>query len=248
MRFDVITIFPDFFVGPLDHGMVRRARERSQISVAIHDLREHTTDRHRSVDDAPYSGEGGMILRVEPLVAAVRSLLDGGQVRASIVLLSPQGRPLDQSVVTRLAKQDRLVLVCGRYEGVDARVPELCGAEEISVGDYVLSGGEMAACLVIEAVTRLLPGVLGCETSASEESFTTGILDFPQYTRPVTFEGQEAPPVLLSGDHAKVRRWRRKQALLATLRRRPDLLLRASLDDEARRLVEEIRGEIAPAS
>ncbi|MFN7975256.1 MAG: tRNA (guanosine(37)-N1)-methyltransferase TrmD [Acidobacteriota bacterium] len=248
MRIDIVTIFPAFFAGPLDHGMVRRARERGQLAVTVHDLRDHATDRHRSVDDAPFAGDGGMILRVEPLVAALRSIRAADPARhPAVLVLSPQGEPLDQRMVETLARREGLVLVCGRYEGIDARVAEIAGALEISVGDFVLSGGELAACVVVEAVTRLLPGVLGCDRSAAEDSFATGILDFPQYTRPAAFEGHDVPEVLLSGDHAKVRRFRKKQALLGTLRRRPDLLLRASLDAEAREILEELRVEVSAA-
>lgn len=246
-RFDIITIFPDLFAGPLGHGIVRRARERGLIDVRVHDLRDHAHDRHRSVDDAPFGGEGGMVMRPEPLLEAVEALhAQAGGGRSPVLILSPQGDALDQHLVEELERSGRLILVCGRYEGIDERVRTLLAAREISIGDYVLSGGELPALIVVEAVTRLLPGALHSERSAEQDSFTTGLLDHPHYTRPAEVRGLRVPEVLLSGDHARILRHRRKEALYQTLRRRPDLLMRATLDEPDRALLDEIRSEIAP--
>ena len=259
MRFDIVTIFPEFFAGPLDYGIVRRAREAALIDVRVQDLRTFTHDRHRTVDDRPFGGGEGMVLKPEPLFEAVESLLGRSTPPAStepdsiaVVLLSASGKLFRQAAARRLAGLDRIVLLCGRYEGVDERVAQHLATEELSIGDFVLSGGELAAALVVDAVTRLLPGALGNEASALHESFSdlraanpldTGaispdpisaaspsagtqplLLDFPHYTRPAEFRGWAVPEVLLGGNHEEIRRWRHRMALEKTRRNRPDLL------------------------
>ena len=251
MRFDLITIFPEFFSGPLDHGIVRRAREAAIVQIHVQDLREFTKDRHRTVDDRPFGGGEGMVLKPEPLFDAVESLLGHGvgdsasrepsDVNTAIVLLSAAGKLFDQETARRYAKLQRLIFVCGRYEGVDERVAENLATEELSIGDFVLSGGELAAMLVIDAVTRLLPGALGNEASSQNESFSDqstvasgrgasitrhSLLDFPHYTRPAEYRGWKVPEVLIGGNHAEVAKWRREAALEKTRRNRPDLLLK----------------------
>ena len=251
MRFDLITIFPEFFSGPLDHGIVRRAREAAIVQIHVQDLREFTKDRHRTVDDRPFGGGEGMVLKPEPLFDAVESLLGHGvgdsasrepsDVNTAIVLLSAAGKLFDQETARRYAKLQRLIFVCGRYEGVDERVAVHLATDEISVGNFVLSGGELAAMLVIDAVTRLLPGALGNEASSQNESFSDqstvasgrgasitrhSLLDFPHYTRPAEYRGWKVPEVLIGGNHAEVAKWRREAALEKTRRNRPDLLLK----------------------
>jgi tRNA (guanine37-N1)-methyltransferase len=261
--FEIVTIFPDFFRGPLDYGIVRRAREAGLVEIKVHDLRDFTTDRHRTVDDRPFGGGEGMVLKPEPLFKCVESL--GVAPRAqrmerssaeSVILLSPQGEMFTQAVAQDLAASKRIVLICGRYEGVDERVAEGLADREISVGDYVLSGGELAAAVIIDTVTRLMPGALGNEASAQQESFTAaqkagsegpdstcgsgGLLDYPHYTRPAEFRGMAAPQVLIGGNHEQIRKWRRRKALEKTLRNRPDLLARRTLSVEDRKVLAEI--------
>ena len=228
MRIDVVTIFPEFFAGPLDAALLGKARARGVIEVAVHDLRAHTTDRHRTVDDDPFGGGPGMVMKPEPWFAAVEAL-DGWE-RARRILLSPAGRSFDQRLAEELATGAHLILMCGRYEGVDERVAEGLATDEVSIGDYVLAGGETAALVVIEAVSRLVSGVVGDPASLVEESFTTGLLDCPHYTRPAEFRGMAVPEVLLNGNHAEIERWRRERALERTRRRRPDLLERRPAD------------------
>jgi len=241
MLFHIITIFPRFFDGPFDYGIVSRAKSNGLIGIELHDLREHTFDRHRTVDDRPFGGDEGMVLKIEPLFLALEKIRGGQQnKRVRTVLLSAQGKKFDQSTASRLASYDEVALVCGRYEGVDERVSEHLADEELSVGDFVLSGGEWACGIVVDAVTRLLPGALGNEASAEQESFRPsgsgrlGILDCPHYTRPAEFRGWQAPQVLLSGNHERIRKWRRKAALEKTWRNRPDLLEGARLSEEDR--------------
>jgi tRNA (guanine37-N1)-methyltransferase len=242
VRFDIITIFPDFFTSPLEESIIRRARERGLIDVRVHDLREHTTDRHRVTDDYPYGGGAGMVMKPEPIFAAVEALkADSGNLK--VVLLSPRGRVWNQDLAQEFSGEEGLVLICGRYEGEDERVRLALADEEISIGDYVLTGGETAAMAVLESVARLVPGVVGAAESVERESFTTGILDYPHYTRPADFRGMEVPPVLLSGNHADILRWRRKEALRATMERRPDLMEKIELSPEDNRLIEEILRE-----
>ncbi len=295
MIFDVVTIFPEFFKSVLEHGLLKRALAGGHVHIRFHDLRDFTDGRHRTVDDRPFGGGPGMVLKPEPIFRAVDALKakpPGGSF--PVILLSPQGRLLKQAVAEELAQEGRVVLICGRYEGVDERVAANLATDELSIGDYVLSGGELAAAVVMEAVTRLLPGVLGNEESREQESFAPvaavgvypqerdrrdaghedrvaavgacppwvaaatavegppgqdrrafgerqGLLDFPQYTRPADFRGWQVPEVLLSGNHQQIRRWRRRQALLKTWRKRPDLLENLSLGEDERQMLDEIR-------
>lgn len=230
LRFDIITIFPDFFREAIDCGIVRRARKAGLVDIRAHDLRQWTTDRHHVVDDRPFGGGDGMILKPEPIFAAVEGLTGSARredftPETRVVLLSAQGRVFSQALAQDLSKNtSRVVLICGRYEGVDERVSEALATDEISIGDYVLSGGEPAAMVVVDAVVRLLPGALGSETSAVFESFSERLLDHPQYTRPPEFKGMKVPEVLLSGNHAEIERWRKEAAQAKTRRNRPDLL------------------------
>jgi tRNA (guanine37-N1)-methyltransferase len=229
MQIDIITIFPDYFREAFDYGIIRRACAAGLVSIQTRDLRAFTSDKHHVVDDRPFGGGDGMVLKPEPIFAAVQSLV-GANRRESIAagrrvaLLSPQGKPFMQSLAAEFANCEQLVLICGRYEGVDERVADALVTDEISIGDYVLSGGEAAALVVIDATVRLLPGALGSETSNVNESFSGGLLDCPQYTRPPEFEGMRAPEVLLTGHHAEIARWRREAAQEKTKRNRPDLL------------------------
>jgi len=296
MRFEIITIFPGFFAGIFEHGIVRRAQAEGLVSVKTHDLREFTHDRHRTVDDRPFGGGEGMVLKPEPLAEALESLgigakdkrvtADGGACSPThapkdlrmdgapnavgdeedatrVVLLSAQGRPFTQAVARELAGIERVVLICGRYEGVDERINQLYCDVELSIGDYVLSGGELAAAVVVDAVMRLVPGVLGNDASGEFESFgvadadiassesgvprsqhgSGGLLDYPHYTRPAEFGGMRAPEVLMNGDHQQIRKWRREQQLRKTLKNRPDLLKGAALSDEDQRLLDAMAGE-----
>ncbi|HEY3579385.1 MAG TPA: tRNA (guanosine(37)-N1)-methyltransferase TrmD [Pyrinomonadaceae bacterium] len=230
LRFDIITIFPEFFREAIDCGIVRRARNAGLVEITAHDLRQWTTDKHHVVDDRPFGGGDGMVLKPEPIFAGVEALTGATRrqdlpAKTRVVLLSPQGEVFSQSLAQDLSQEAwHLVLLCGRYEGVDERVSEALVTDEISIGDYVLSGGEPAAMVVIDAMVRLLPGALGSETSAVFESFSEGLLDYPQYTRPPEFRGMKVPEVLLSGNHAEIARWRREAALEKTRRKRPDLL------------------------
>jgi tRNA (guanine37-N1)-methyltransferase len=268
MKFEIVTIFPDFFRGPLDYGIVRRAHNASFIEILIHDLRAFTTDRHKTVDDRPFGGGEGMVLKPEPLFECVESLglasreqRVAGAVKETVVLLSPQGRMFTQSVAEEMAQLERIVLICGRYEGVDERVAEGLADREISIGDYVLSGGELGAAVIIDTITRLVPGALGNEASARQESFSGvqkadvdgpdstcgsgGLLDYPHYTRPAEFRGMAVPEVLVGGNHEQIRKWRRGKALEKTLQHRPDLLERQPLSKEDKKFLAEIsRNEI----
>ena len=229
LRCDVITIFPEFFSQSIDCGIVRRARNAGLVDIKAHDLRQWTTDKHHVVDDRPFGGGDGMVLKPEPIFAAVEALTGVGRKEdftpeTRVVLLSAQGRVFSQSLAHDLSNASRIVLICGRYEGVDERVADALATDEISIGDYVLSGGEPAAMVVIDAVVRLLPGALGSDTSAVFESFSEGLLDYPHYTRPPEFRGMKVPEVLLSGNHAEIERWRKEAAVAKTRRNRPDLL------------------------
>lgn len=244
LRIEIVTIFPRMVLPPLEDGIVRRAVDRGLVSIHVHDLRDFTDDKHRSVDDAPFGGGPGMVMKAEPFLNAVEFALPGGAGPAdAVVLLSPRGRPFDQATAVRYASLDRLVLLAGRYEGIDERVRELAATEEVSLGDFVLTGGEVAAAAVVEATVRLLPGALGDEASAEADSFADGILDCPHYTRPAEVRGLKVPDVLLSGDHQKVQRWRRKEALRATRERRADLLSRVRLDPADTALLREVEDE-----
>ena len=273
MRFEIVTIFPGFFAGIFENGILRRALAEGLVTVGVHDLRAFTHDRHRTVDDRPFGGGEGMVLKPEPLAEALASLGipprperqtgDDASPRPRVILLSAQGRPFTQALARELATEERVVLVCGRYEGVDERINQLYCDMELSIGDYVLSGGELAAAVVIDATMRLLPGVLGNEASGEFESFGVadaeiavaedgvprsqhgagGLLDYPHYTRPADFSGLRVPETLLNGDHAQIRRWRREQQLRKTLANRPDLLEGATLSKDDRKLLDAIRSE-----
>lgn len=243
MKFDVVTIFPRMVVGSLAEGVLGRALESGVLDVRVHDLREFTSDRHRVVDDVPYGGGPGMVLKVQPLVDAMEWIRRERGDPSAVVLLSPQGRAFTHAEARRLSGLPHVVLVCGRYEGTDERVRAHLATEELSIGDYVLTGGELPALVVIDAVARFVPGVVGDDASVEGDSFVRGLLDYPHYTRPAEFRGMKVPDVLLSGHHGEIRRWRKQQALRRTLERRPDLLERATLDEEERGLLQALMRE-----
>jgi tRNA (guanine37-N1)-methyltransferase len=237
MQFDIVTIFPQMVEAALAEGIVRRAADRDVIALRVHDLRTFTNDRHRTVDDVAFGGGPGMVLKPEPLFRAVEAIRERHGAADAVILTTPQGRPFTHVEAVRLSRLRHLVLLCGRYEGVDERVRERLATDELSIGDYVLSGGELPALVIVDAVARLVSGVVGDEQSVENDSFARGLLDFPHFTRPAEFEGHPVPEVLLSGHHAEIRRWRKRQALQRTLERRPDLLARAELDDEEREIL-----------
>jgi tRNA (guanine37-N1)-methyltransferase len=272
MKIDILTIFPDFFRGPLDYGIVRRARETGLVDIGIHDLRAFTKDKHRTVDDRPFGGGEGMVLKPEPIFECLESMGDvaargvrlGSGAKQSVILLSAQGRRHNQAMAAELSVLDRIVLICGRYEGVDERISEHLADREVSIGDYILSGGELGAAVIVDTVTRLIPGAVGNSNSTRQESFTAelasearatytadsgpsstcvsgGLLDYPHYTRPADFRGMVVPEVLMNGNHDEIRSWRRKTALAKTLRNRPDLLERVALTADDRELLNEIK-------
>ena len=241
MTVDLVTIFPAMIEQPLAAGVLGRAIGNGTLDVRVRDLRDFTTDRHRVVDDVPYGGGPGMVLKPEPLFRALDAVEADRGTPLTVVLTSPQGRPFTQAEAQRLSRVDHLVLLCGRYEGIDERVRERV-TEEISIGDYVLSGGELPALVILDAVARLVPGVVGDEQSVAEDSFSRGLLDFPQYTRPAEVGALKVPDVLMSGNHADIRRWRKREAVSRTLERRPDLLADADLDDEERAILRELKG------
>jgi tRNA (guanine37-N1)-methyltransferase len=267
MKADIVTIFPDFFSGPLQHGITRRAQEMGLAAIEVHDLRKFTHDRHRTVDDRPFGGGEGMVLKPEPLFECLESMnlaprgdRLAGTAKQSVILLSAQGKRFTQKTAGYMASLDRIVFLCGRYEGVDERVADFLADRELSIGDYVLSGGEIAAAVVVEAIVRLLPGAVGNEASTQQESFTVeatakgsngadstcgsnGLLDYPHYTRPADFRGIAVPEALMSGNHEEIRRWRRQRALDKTLRNRPDLLEGAVLNDEDKKYLAGINRE-----
>jgi len=245
VQFDIVTIFPGMIDAGLAGGVVGRGIANGLIELRVHDLRDYTTDRHRSVDDVPYGGGPGMVMKPEPLVKAVEKIRTTRGAPGVIVVTSPQGRPFTQREAERLAAVGHAAILCGRYEGMDERVLALVGAEELSIGDYVLSGGELAALVIVDAVSRLVPGVVGDGQSVEEDSFSRGLLDYSHYTSPAEFGGLKVPDVLLSGHHAEVRRWRKKEALALTLARRPELLAHAVLDEEERALLDELQQESA---
>ncbi len=245
MRFHVLTIFPAIFASYLGEGILARAQERDLLAVNLHDIRDYTHDRHRSVDDYPYGGGPGMVMKPAPLFEAVESIRASGQLAQSspVILLTPQGRTFTQPVAEELASHDELALICGRYEGIDERVARHLATDAISIGDYILGGGELAAMIIIEAVSRLLPGVVGSAESPANDSFTTGLLQEPLYTRPANFNGLEVPQILLSGHHAEIDRWRRRQSLRRTFLNRPDLLANlpeGALSDDDRRFLDHL--------
>ncbi len=229
MHFDIFTLFPDMFQGPFSESMLKRAQERGLLSIVLHNIRESTSDKHHIVDDYPYGGGAGMVMKPEPIFTAVEAIYHGGP----IILLSPQGRLFNQQLARTLAQEARVTLICGHYEGVDERVREHLVTDEISIGDFVLTGGELAAMIIVDATSRLLPGVLGGEWSTLEESHSGGTLEYPHYTRPPEFRGWRVPDVLLSGNHAEIARWRRKEAIRRTRIRRPDLYEKLDLSSKA---------------
>jgi len=246
MRVDIVTLFPSMFKGPFEESIIKRAQEKGLLSIHFCNPRQFTYNRHHTVDDAPFGGGGGMVMKPEPIFEAVEKIKE--EIKPSkgkVILLSPQGTLFNQEKAKELAKQENLILICGHYEGVDERVREHLAEEEISIGDYVLTGGELAAMVVVDAVARLLPGVLGCENSAKEDSFYSGLLEYPQYTRPAEFRGWKVPEVLLSGNHELIRKWRRRKMLERTLRRRPELLKKVKLSEEDKKLLREIKDNIS---
>jgi len=243
VKFDIVTIFPRMFDQTLAEGVVGRGIESGRVDVAVHDLRDFTTDRHRTVDDVPFGGGPGMVLKAEPLFAAVDRIRATRGEPGAVLLTSPQGRRLTQAGAERLRELGHVAILCGRYEGVDDRVRQHLATEEISIGDYVLSGGELAALVIVDAVSRLVPGVVGDAGSVAADSFARGLLDYPHFTRPAEFRGWTVPDVLLSGHHGRIEAWRRREALRRTLRARPDLLAGATLDDDERRVIRELSEE-----
>jgi tRNA (guanine37-N1)-methyltransferase len=260
MRIDIITIFPEMFVGPFEQGIIRRAQQKNLVAIQVHNLRDFTSDKHQMVDDRPFGGGEGMVLKPEPLFTAVETLTGIATATetattpttsstpatattptTATILLTPQGRPLQQSLAQELSCYQQLLLICGRYEGVDERVTTQLVTHEISIGDYVISGGELAAMVVVDAVVRLIPAVVGCAESIVNESFSSGILDCPVYTRPASFRGWAVPAVLQQGNHQEIARWRRQQALAKTYRQRPDLLLKVDLSVEDLKFLAELR-------
>ena len=242
MRIDILTLFPGFFAGPWDESIVKRAREAGVLDIQVHNIRDWAEGKHRVCDDYPFGGGPGMVMKPEPLVDAIEAIRAMGEAGGPVVLLTPQGRVLDQALVRELAGERRLLLVCGHYEGVDERVVERAITHEISIGDYILSGGEPAALVLLDAVARLVPGVVGSGESLVEESHSAGLLEYPQYTRPADFRGIRVPDILLSGHHAEIARWRRQQRLLRTAQRRPDLLAQAEITDAERAWLREQLG------
>jgi tRNA (guanine37-N1)-methyltransferase len=240
MHFDVFTLFPTIFVGPLQESILKRAQEMGRLSVALHNIRDYATGKHSITDDYPYGGGGGMVMKPEPIFTAVESILDEALHDTPVILTSPQGRLFNQEIARELSEHERLAVICGRYEGVDERVRKALVTDEISIGDYVLTGGELPALVLIDAVTRLLPGVLGDVGATFDDSHTSGLLEYPHYTRPPEFRGHAVPDVLLSGHHARIARWRRREALRRTWERRPELLERAQLTGEDREFLAEL--------
>jgi len=236
MRIDILCLFPEMFASPLDQSIIKRARERGLVSVVLHDIRDYTHDKHHTVDDYPYGGGPGMVLKPEPIFEAAEAIeMQFGMSDMPIILLTPQGRLFSQDVAQGLALLPHLMLICGHYEGVDERVCEHLSTDEISIGDYVLSGGELAAMVVVDAIVRLIPGVLGSQNSADIDSHSGGLLEYPQYTRPLAYRGWQVPAVLISGNHGEIAQWRRQQAILRTAKRRPDLLEKGNLCDEEKK-------------
>lgn len=239
IRFDVFTVLPEVMSAYLDASILGKAQERGQLAVGIHNIRDFTTDRHRTTDDEPYGGGGGMVMKPEPVFAAVESVLADRAHTAPVILLTPQGRVFSHAIAQELAQHEQIGLICGRYEGVDERIRDHLATDEISIGDYVLTGGELPALILIDAVSRLVPGVLGDEQASCKDSHAYGLLEHPHYTRPAEFRGWHVPPVLRSGDHARIERWRRGRSLLRTQVRRPDLMRAVELDEQDRQLIEE---------
>ncbi len=249
MQFEIFTLLPEVFPPYLDSSILQRARQRGLVSVNVHNIRDYTHDKHHTTDDTPYGGGGGMVMKVEPVFEAIESVLGLGahqtqlEPAPSIIMLTPQGRVFTQAVADELSRHERIGLLCGRYEGLDERIREHLVTDEISIGDYVLTGGELPALILIDAVSRLIPGVLGDPEGAADDSHATGLLEYPHYTRPPEFRGWKVPEILLSGDHGKIETWRREQAILRTLARRPDMLEHADLTESERKFLSDQRDE-----
>jgi tRNA (guanine37-N1)-methyltransferase len=243
MRFDLFTLFPEICQAYLQESILKRAQAAGLVSVYVHNIRDYATDKHQVTDDLPYGGGGGMVMKPEPVFAAVESVIPN--LPAPILLLTPQGRTFTQAVARELSRHERLALICGRYEGFDERIRTHLATDEISIGDYVLTGGELGALVIVDAVTRLLPGVLGDPTGAEDDSFASGLLEYPHYTRPADFRGWAVPETLLSGDHARIEKWRRQEALRRTFLRRPDLLLKLELSEEDKRWLSQVAEDLA---
>jgi tRNA (guanine37-N1)-methyltransferase len=247
MQFEVFTLLPEVFPPYLESSILQRARQRGLVTINVHNIRDYTHDKHHTTDDTPYGGGGGMVMKPEPLFEAVESVLGRDAHRTPtnpvlpVIMLTPQGRVFSQSIAEELSRYEKIALICGRYEGIDERVREHLVTDEISIGDYVLTGGELPVLIVIDAVSRLIPGVLGDPNGAIDDSHASGLLEYPHYTRPPEFRGWKVPEVLLSGDHGKIERWRREQSLARTLERRPDLLQKAELSEEDRKFLEDIK-------
>jgi tRNA (guanine37-N1)-methyltransferase len=248
MQFEVFTLLPEVFPPYLESSILQKARQRGLIDVRVHNIRDYTHDRHHTTDDTPYGGGGGMVMKPEPVFEAIETVLgvEAGQAQPPpfpVILLTPQGRVFTQRIAEELAAHERIALLCGRYEGVDERIREHLVTDEISIGDYVLTGGELPALMIVDAVSRLIPGVLGDPTGAEDDSHSMGLLEYPHYTRPPEFRGWQVPEILLSGDHARIEKWRREQALQRTLRRRPDILEKAELCEADKKILEKIRSK-----
>ena len=246
MRIDILTLFPEMFAGPFSASIMKRAADRGLLQIVLHQIRDYTHDKHHVVDDSPYGGGAGMVLKPEPVAEAVEAVKAMAEAEAAVILLSPGGRLFKQSIAAELALKPRIILIAGHYEGIDERVRPLID-DEISIGDYVLSGGELPAMVVADAVARLIPGVLGSDESQIEESHSQGLLEYPHYTRPPEFRGAAVPEILLSGNHAAIARWRRKESLKRTLQRRPELLEKTDLSKADRKLLAEIKAELEAA-
>lgn len=247
MQFEVFTLLPEVFPPYLESSILQRARQRGLIDVRIHNIRDYTHDRHHTTDDTPYGGGGGMVMKPEPVFEAVETVLGPQPRSVPVILLTPQGRVFTQRVAEELYGYEQIALLCGRYEGVDERIREHLVTDEISVGDYVLTGGELPALLIIDAVSRLLPGVLGDPTGAQDDSHSMGLLEYPHYTKPSEFRGWKVPEVLLSGDHGKIETWRREQALQRTLKKRPDMLEKAELSEKDKKFIEGLKSKDSPS-
>jgi len=240
IRFDILSVFPEMFESPFYSSILKRARDKGLVEIHLHNIRDYATDKHRMTDDAPYGGGGGMVMKVEPIDRALASIIPSRDDTASVVLLTPQGNTFDQKIAEELSAYLRIVLICGHYEGVDERVRTYLVDREISIGDFVLTGGELSAMVIVDAVTRLVPGVLGNNESASSDSFSTGLLEYPHYTRPANYREWHVPDVLLSGNHREIQAWRRKESLKRTYLRRPDLIEKSELSEEDRKILDEI--------
>ena len=247
MRFDILTLFPGMFAGPFDESIIKRGKDKQLIDISLHNIRDYALNRHQVTDDAPYGGGSGMVMKVEPLAACIEAV-KVQHPSSTVVMTSPQGRPFTHAVAEELSRRDGLIIICGRYEGVDERIRHLYVEDDISLGDFVLSGGEIAAMTIVDAVTRLVPGVLGSGDSAECDSFCDGLLEYPQYTRPPEFRGLAVPEILLSGNHEMIRKWRRRESLRKTRALRPDLLEKVTLNVEDRKLLAELERDLGSAA